>query len=106
MGIAVGSRYKRDGQVQEETEFLNVTCWKGTAEYIGQHATKGRPVLVEGKLKSEEWEDKNTGQRRTRIKVNAVRVQLLDWDEENAGSSTAGTGDQSGGYEKEEDLAF
>ena len=107
LGLAINRFWSNEqGQRQEETTYVDVTLWARQAEVAEKYLSKGRAVYIEGRLQMDTWEDKNTGQRRTRIKVNAVRVQLLDWDEENAGSSTAGTGDQSGGYEKEEDLAF
>jgi single-strand DNA-binding protein len=82
MGLAVSRRYKtRDGDPKEETLFINVTAWRGTAEYCGERLRKGRPIMVEGRLKSDEWEDKETGQRRTSIEVHADRVQQLDWDD-------------------------
>ncbi|MBN2308814.1 MAG: single-stranded DNA-binding protein [Candidatus Hydrogenedentes bacterium] len=85
MGLAVSRMYKtREGERREETVFINVTAWRGTAEYCGEHLKKGRPVLVEGRLKSDEWEDKNTGQKRTSIEVQADRIQQLDWDDQGA----------------------
>jgi len=86
MGLAVSRKYKgSDGEQHEETLFINVTAWRGTAEYCGDKLRKGRPIIIEGRLKSDEWEDKTTGAKRTAIEVQADRVQALDWDErENA----------------------
>jgi len=82
MGLAVSRFTKsRDGERREETMFINVEVWEKSAEYCGQYLKKGRPVLVEGRLRSREWEDKNTGQKRSVIEVRADRVQQLDWDE-------------------------
>jgi single-strand DNA-binding protein len=82
MGLAVTRMFKtRDGERREDTMFINVTAWRGTAEYCGENLRKGRPIFVEGRLKSDQWEDKNTGQKRTSIKVDAVRIQQLDWEE-------------------------
>ena len=86
MGLAVSRRYRtKEGEQREETMFINVETWNKSAEYCGENLKKGRPVLVEGSLKSDEWEDKTTGQKRTAIKVNAVRVNILDWDERGSG---------------------
>jgi single-strand DNA-binding protein len=89
LGIAV-SRYlkTKEGERKEETLYINVTVWDKHAEYCGQNLRKGRPVLVEGSLKGEEWEDKTTGQRRTTISVRATRVQQLDWAERDATEET------------------
>ena len=88
MGLAVSRMFKtREGDRREETLFINVTAWRGTAEYCNEKLRKGRPILVEGRLKSDEWEDKNTGQKRTSIEVHAERVQNLDWDGPPQGGS-------------------
>lgn len=76
------SRFFKDksGEKKEETSFVEVTCWDKTAEWVGESLKKGRPVLVEGRLKSEQWEDKTTGQKRSRTGVSATSVIPLDWD--------------------------
>ncbi len=82
LGLAVSRKYKdKQGNPKEETLFINVICWNKTAEYVGENFRKGRPVIIEGKLKSDEWEDKNTGQKRTSIEVQADRVQAMDWED-------------------------
>lgn len=86
MGLAVSRTYKaQDGERREETLFINVTAWRGTAEYCGERLRKGRPIIVEGRLKGDEWEDKSTGQKRRSIEVHADRIQQLDWDDQGGG---------------------
>ena len=80
---------KRDGSKAEETAFVDVTVWDKQAEFVGERLKKGRPVLVEGRLRSDSWEDKNTGQKRTRLEIAAQRVVPLDWDEGGAPASSA-----------------
>jgi single-strand DNA-binding protein len=88
MGLAVSRFTKsRDGERREETMFINVEAWEKLAEYCGQYLKKGRPVWVEGRLRSNDWEDKNTGQKRTSIEVRAERMQALDWDESSGGAA-------------------
>lgn len=90
LGLAVSRFYKtRDGERKEETLFVTVTAWDKAAEFIGERLKKGRPVLVEGRLTSNEWEDKQTGQKRTSIEVRAERIQQLDWDENRSGGAGA-----------------
>lgn len=80
--LAVSRKYRtKSGEQREDTLFINVTCWDKTAEYVGETYKKGRPVYVEGKLKSDEWDDKQTGKKRRIIELTADRVQALDWDE-------------------------
>lgn len=83
MGLAVSRQFKtKEGERREETLFINVTTWGPSAEFCGERLRKGRPIVVEGRLKSDEWEDKNTGQKRSTIEVTAERVQQLDWSED------------------------
>ncbi|MDP7638284.1 MAG: single-stranded DNA-binding protein [Candidatus Hydrogenedentes bacterium] len=86
MGLAVSRRYRtKEGEQREDTMFINVETWNKSAEYCNENLQKGRPILVEGSLKMDEWEDKTTGQKRTVIKVNAVRVHTLDWEDRGGG---------------------
>lgn len=98
LGIA-NSRYykKQDGTRAEETTFVDVTCWRGMAEYVGERLKKGRPVLVEGRLRYDSWEDKNTGQTRSRIEIQADRVTPLDWEDNSPGGGGGGGGGYGGG---------
>lgn len=66
-----------EGERREETTFLDVTCWNRLAEIAGQYLAKGRPVFIEGRLQQDTWEDKQTGQRRSRIRIVAENLQLL-----------------------------
>lgn len=69
----------KDGERKEDTTFVDVTCWGKTAEFASKIG-KGRPVQVEGRLKSESWEDKATGGKRSKLGIIADRVSPLDWD--------------------------
>lgn len=91
MNLAV-TRYSRtkEGERKEDTLFINVSAWEKQAEFCGQYLRKGRPILVEGVLRSDEWEDKNTGQRRSSIEVRASRIQQLDWADRAATESPPG----------------
>lgn len=81
LGMANTRHYKgKDGNRNEETLFIDVTVWGQMAEWVGEKLKKGRAVLVEGRLRSSEWDDKETGQRRTRMEINAERVVPLEWD--------------------------
>lgn len=101
LGLAVSRVFKtRDGERKEDVVFINVTVWEKAAEYLGETLKKGRPVLVEGRLTSNEWEDKNTGQKRSMIEIRADRVQQLDWDDSGGGGG--GGMSRSRGRETEE----
>ena len=80
MRVANNRKYKtRDGDERDENLFINVTAWAKSAEFCSEYMRKGTPVLVEGELRMNEWEDKTTGQKRTAIEINALRIQSLEW---------------------------
>jgi single-strand DNA-binding protein len=92
MGLAVSRVYKtKEGEKREDTMFINVTAWGKSAEYCNEYLRKGRPVLVEGQLRSNDYEDKS-GQKRTGYEINAERVQHLDWADRAAGGAPAAGG--------------
>lgn len=68
----------RDGERREEKLFIDVTVWDRQAENCCQYLHKGSPIHVEGFLKMETWDDKNTGEKRSKIRVQAERVQFLE----------------------------
>ncbi len=68
----------RDGERKEETLFIDVTVWDRQAENCCQYLKKGSQVHIEGSLKMDTWDDKTTGEKRSKIKILADRVQFLD----------------------------
>jgi single-strand DNA-binding protein len=77
--IACSQRYKNreSGEWQEETLFINVVAWRRQAETANDYLKKGSAVLIEGKLRSRQWETAN-GDKRSAIEVVARRIQFLD----------------------------
>lgn len=73
-GLAVDDGYGEN----KKTVFLDITCWNKTAEFVGQFCMKGSPVCVDGRLSMDTWEDKQTGQKRSKIYATANDVQLLE----------------------------
>jgi len=91
LGIAVNRNYTTDsGEKREEVTFVDVTLWGRTAEVASEYLKKGRPVFIEGRLQMDTWDDKQTGQKRTRLRVVAENMQLL------GGRPPGGAGDASG----------
>jgi single-strand DNA-binding protein len=68
---------KQSGQKKEETEWHDVEVWGKQAEQCGEYLSKGRQVYVEGRLKTDKWQDKQSGQDRYRVKVVADTVRFL-----------------------------
>ena len=89
MGLAVNRVWRdAEGQQKEEVTFVDVDAFGKQAETIGQYMQKGRPILVEGRLKLDQWEDKNTGQNRSRLGVVLERFTFV-----GGGGGQAGDGD-------------
>ena len=78
LGLAVNRVWRdAEGQQKEETTFVDVDAFGKQAETLGQYMQKGRPILVEGRLKLDQWEDKNTGQNRSRLGVVLERFSFV-----------------------------
>lgn len=84
----------KDGDRKEETLFIDVTVWDRQAENCCQYLRKGSGVHIEGALKMDTWDDKTTGEKRSKIRVSADRVQFLDRRSDGGGGGGgAGDGD-------------
>lgn len=91
--VAVNRRWKNDaGEDQEEVSFIDVDCWGRTAENVAQYLKKGASMLVDGRLRQDSWEDKETGQKRSKLKVVAQSVQFLGGKREDGGGEGGGAG--------------
>lgn len=94
IGLAINRNYSTDdGDRREETTFVDITFWGRQAEVIGEYMKKGRPLYVEGRLQLDQWEDKNTGQQRSRLKVIGDNFQFLGGRDEG-GQRGGGQGQQ------------
>jgi len=89
--LAINHNYtdKRSNERREEVSFIDITLWGRTAEIAGEYLAKGRPALIEGRLQMDKWDDKETGQKRSKLKVVADSMQLL-----------GGRGDGGGGAQR------
>jgi single-strand DNA-binding protein len=95
LGLAVNRTYTADnGEKREEVTFVDVTFWGRTAEVAGEYLKKGRPVFVEGRLQLDSWDDKTSGQKRTKLKVIGENMQMLG---SPRGGTGGGGGDEEGG---------
>jgi single-strand DNA-binding protein len=90
IAIAVNRVFTNEqGQKTEESTFVDVTLWGRQAEIASQYLHKGSPVFVEGRIQMDSWVDKQSGEKRNRLKVVGEHLQLLGDRRESAGASTA-----------------
>ncbi|MEP6710704.1 MAG: single-stranded DNA-binding protein [Candidatus Saccharibacteria bacterium] len=80
----------RAGQ-DDSADFFDVTAWEKLGELVMQYLSKGRRVLVQGRLRQDSWDDKETGKKRSRVEVTATDVTFLDGPagENNSSAPTA-----------------
>jgi len=96
LGLAVNRTYTTDGgEKREETTFVDITMWGRQAEIAGEFLKKGRPLFVEGRLQLDTWDDKQTGQKRSKLRVVCENFQMLG--SRDGGGEGGGGGRSSGG---------
>jgi single-strand DNA-binding protein len=88
-GIAVNRQFKDEsGATRDETTFVDIEAWGKQGELVAKYLSKGSLAMVEGRLKLDQWEDKTSGQKRSKLKVVLDNVQFL---------SSRGSGGGGGG---------
>ena len=98
IGLAVNRKFKtREGDMREEVTFVDCEAFGRTAEVMCQYLSKGRPVFVEGRLRLDQWQDKQSGENRSKLKVIIENFQFIDSRGEGGGGGGGGYASQ-GGY--------
>ncbi len=117
IGLAVNHHYTtREGEKKEDTAFVDCEAWGRQAEVMSQYLSKGRPVFVEGRLKLDQWQDKEGGNR-SKLKVVIENFQFIDSRNEGEGAparapagagAAAPSGGGGGGHQpiNEDDIPF
>jgi single-strand DNA-binding protein len=96
ISLAINRNWTNEqGQKQEDTTFVEVTLWGRQAEVVQQYVTKGSPIYIEGRLQLDSWDDKETGKKRSKLRVIGENFQFLSSGK--AGNSGGGNG---GGYDR------
>ena len=85
----------RAGEKQERTEWHNITAWGKLGEICGQYLKKGKLVYIEGSIRTDSWDDKESGQKKYRTEIVANTMKMLDRKGDEGGGSSGGYG---GGY--------
>ena len=92
--LAINRKYKvESGETREEVIFVDIEAWGRQGETIAKFVTKGNPLFVEGRLKLDQWEDKNTKEKRTRMKVVLEQFEFLSG--RGGGGGGGGSGPES-----------
>ena len=90
-GIALNRTYQTArGETREDVCYVDVEAWGRTADIVAQYARKGSPLFVEGRLRYDTWDDRETGKKRSRLTVTAENVQLLGGPRDNNGMPPQG----------------
>jgi single-strand DNA-binding protein len=96
-GIAINRQYTTsDGVKKEEVCFVDITVWGSQAQACSRFIKKGSPVFIEGRLKLDSWQDKETGKNRSKLTVVSERVQFLG----GTGAPKQQDGEQGSGYQQ------
>ncbi len=102
-GLAVNDRRKQGDEWVDETSFVDLTLWGRTAENAAEYLSKGSPILIEGRLKQDSWENE-AGEKRTKLKVVVDRLQFLSNKNSEAKKEEPVAAGTSGG--KDGDIPF
>ncbi|MBW3540949.1 MAG: single-stranded DNA-binding protein [Planctomycetes bacterium] len=103
IGLAVNRTWfdKQTNQRREDVTFVDVTLWGRTAEVAGEYLSKGRQVLIEGRLHLDSWQDKETGQNRSKLKVVAEQMTMVGGRGESGGGGGGAGGGSRGGSQQQ-----
>jgi single-strand DNA-binding protein len=100
LALAMNRRYVVDGEKREEVTYVDVTFWGKGAEIISQYMKKGNPMYIEGRLRLDQWDDKESGTKQSRLKITGEEFQFLGGKGEGGGGGQGGGGqnyDEEGG---------
>lgn len=97
LSIAVNRKFKDEqGGEREEVTYVDIDVWGKQAEVIQRYFTKGKPIFVEGRLKLDQWEDKTTKEKKSRLKVVMENFQFVG----DRGASSSSPGDSQESFER------
>lgn len=97
--VATDERFTdRAGEKQERTEWHNIVAWGKLGEICGQYLKKGKLVYIEGSIRTDSWDDKESGQKKYRTEIIANTMKMLDRREEGGSGGGGGYGGGGGSY--------
>jgi single-strand DNA-binding protein len=90
----------------DQTDFFDVTAWEKLGELVNQYLSKGRRCLVQGRLRQDSWDDKDTGKKRSKVEVVATDVTFLDGPSDNQGQGSSAPAPRSNAPSKSKDTVI
>lgn len=105
IGLAVNRKWKKDGQTREETCFVDCRCYGKSAETLQKYTLKGSPILIEGRLQLDSWED-NSGQKRSKHRVIVESFQFLGSKPQGKGSGAPAPASAAPTAKDDNDIPF
>lgn len=104
-GIATNRKFKSGDGMKEEVTYVDCTAWARTAEVISEYMHKGSPIFIEGRLQFSQWEDKETGKKRSKLDVVVDRFQFLGGKQDSEGGAPRGNqGQQNRGGQQNREM--
>ena len=94
------------GGDSDAADFFEVTAWEKLGDLVIQYLGKGRRVLVQGRLRQDSWDDKETGKKRSRVEVTATDVTFLDGPQDGQGGGSAAPRSNSSSSSKSDDVVI
>jgi single-strand DNA-binding protein len=94
------------GGDSDAADFFEITAWEKLGELVIQYLAKGRRVLVQGRLRQDSWDDKETGKKRSRVEVTATDVTFLDGPSDSNGAGNTGSSASRTSTKKSDDVVI
>ena len=101
-GLALNRRYRQGDELKQETDFVDLTAFNRTAEVANEYLAKGRPVMIEGRLRYRSWETES-GAKRSKLEVVVNRLHLMPRNGKNGNGADSGAGEFDGTVPTPED---
>ena len=104
-GIAVNRRFRQGDEMKQETAFVDLVAFNRTAEIAKEYLGKGRPVVIEGRLRYRSWETE-TGAKRSKLEVVVNQLHLLPRNGKNGNGAESGADEFAGSIPGDDDIPF
>jgi single-strand DNA-binding protein len=101
LSVAVNDRVKKNDEWQDDTSFFDVVCFGKTAENCNNYLSKGSKVLIEGSLKQETWQERESGRNRSKVVIKALNIEFLNKVQKSEQGANTNAYNQNTGYQQQ-----